>query len=126
MSVPPKGEELPKRAKSCPRRERAKNTLGNLPRRSLRRPEGGTGAWRIDQDHHGLDRRRRTDGQRVVGRLERAPRVPGGMSYAVVRPDLRAADHLRTGRRPVVNREGLEALRAQLTELVGAIDAALG
>ena len=32
---------------------------------------------------------------------------------------------VRTGRRPVVNREGLEALREQLTGLVGVIDAAL-
>lgn len=31
----------------------------------------------------------------------------------------------RAGRRPIAHREGLEALKGQLTELVGAIDAAL-
>jgi len=50
----PTGEELPKKGEELPfSRTRQGMRPGNR-----RRPEGGIGAWRIDQDHHGLDWRR--------------------------------------------------------------------
>lgn len=125
MSVPPKGEELPKKGEESPsvrtRQEQAREfTLAiadalkeELARgASIKTIMAWTGA-----------------GERTVKEWLAGSNAPRAFQVECL---MRSSDLvyerliIRTGRKRVVNREGLEALRAQLTGLVGAIDTALG
>lgn len=124
MSVPPKGEELPKKGEESPsvrtRQEQAREfTLAiadalkeELARgASIKTVMAWTGA-----------------GERTVKEWLAGSNAPRAFQVErLMRSSELVYERLmvRTGRKPVVNREGLEALRGQLTKLVGEIDAAL-
>jgi hypothetical protein len=125
MSVPPKGEELPKKGEELPlartRQEQAREfaqAIANALKEELARGASiktimaWTGA-----------------GERTVKEWLAGSNAPRAFQVECL---MRSSDLvyerliIRTGRKPVVNRAGLEALRAHLTGLVGAIDTALG
>ena len=124
MSVPPKGEELPKKGEKLPSartpqkraREFAQAIADALKEEmargaSIKTIRAWTGA-----------------GERTVKGWLTGSNAPRGIHLDGLFRSSEAVYGLmmvRADRRPVVNREGLEALREQLTGLVGAIDAAL-
>ena len=121
MSVPPKGEELPKKGEELPsvrtRQEQAREfaqAIADALKEELARGASiktvmaWTGA-----------------GERTVKEWLAGSNAPRAFQVeCLMRASGLVYERLmaRTGRRPVVNREGLEALRGQLTGLVGAID----
>lgn len=125
MSVPPKGEELPKKGEELPfartRQEHAQEfaqAIADALKEELARGASiktimaWTGA-----------------GERTVKEWLAGSNAPRAFQVECL---MRSSDLvyerliIRSGRKPVVNREGLEALRRQLTGVVGAIDTALG
>lgn len=124
MSVPPKGEELPKKGGELPsvqtRHEQAQEfsrAIADALREELARGASiktvmaWTGA-----------------GERTVKEWLAGSNAPRAFQLeCLIRSSELVYERImiRTGRRSVVNREGLEALRGQLTGLVVAIDAAL-
>lgn len=125
MSVPPKGEELPKKGEESPlartrqeqAREFAQAIAGALKEElargaSIKTIMAWTGA-----------------GERTVKEWLAGSNAPRAFQVECL---MRSSDLvyerliIRTGRKPVVNREDLKALKAHLTGLVGAIDTALG
>ena len=63
---------------------------GGGPAGDRRRPEGGAGARRIDQNNHGVDGRGRADGQGLADRFERAPRDSPRRPLSIVGGGFRA------------------------------------
>jgi hypothetical protein len=124
MSVPPKGEELPKKGEELPsartRQEQAREfaqAIADALKEELARGAsiktimGWTGA-----------------GERTVKGWLAGSNAPRAFQLArLVRSSEAVYEQLmtRTGRKAVVNRQRLEAVRGQLTGLADAIDAAL-
>jgi len=124
MSVPPKGEELPKKGEELPlartRQEQAREfaqVIADALKEELARGASiktimawtGAGERTVKEWLAGSNAPR-------AFQLERLFRSSEAVYERVM---------IRTGRRPAVNRQSLEALREQLTGLAGAIDAAL-
>lgn len=124
MSVPPKGEKLPKKGEELPsariRRERAREYAYAIAKAlkeeltrgaSIKTIMAWTGA-----------------GERTVKEWLAGSTAPRAFQVECL---MRSSDlvyerlMVRTGRRPVVSRESLKALKEQVTRLVEEIDAAL-
>jgi hypothetical protein len=125
MSVPPKGEELPKKGEELPsartRQEHAREfaqAIADALKEELARGASiktimaWTGA-----------------GERTVKEWLAGSNAPRAFQLESLFRSSEAVYErvmIRTGRKPVVNRHRLEAVRGQLTGLAEAIDAALG
>ncbi len=124
MSVLPKGEELPKKGKELPSvrtrqelaRDYAQGSASALEEdlacgASIKTIMAWTGA-----------------GERTVKDWLADSNGPSGLHLEGLLGSFEAVYErlmIRTGRMPIVNRQGLEVLRAQITGLAAAIDAAL-
>ncbi len=124
MSVLAKGEELPKKGGKSPsariRQEQARE-FAQVIAHALRDEVARGASIKTIMAWTGA-------GERTVKEWLAGTNAPRAFQLEFL---MRSSDLIyarlmaRTGRTPVVNREGLEALRGQLTGLLGAIDAAL-
>jgi hypothetical protein len=124
MSVPPKGEELPKKGEESPsartRQEQARE-FAQAVADALKEEVARGASIKTIMAWTGA-------GERTVKEWLAGSNAPRAFQLECL---IRSSEvvyervMIRTGRKPVVNRQRLEAVRGQLTGLAGAIDAAL-
>src|SRR5690349_4215425 len=124
MSVPPKGEELPKKGQELPlartRQEQARDFAQAIAE-ALKEELARGASIKAIMAWTGA-------GERTVKGWLAGSNAPRAFQLErLVRSSEAVYERVmtRTGRKPVVNRQRLEAVRGQLTGLLGAIDAAL-
>jgi hypothetical protein len=124
MSVPPKGEELPKKGKELPlarTRQALAKEYAQAIAEALKEELARGASIKTIMAWTGA-------GERTVkGWLAGSSGPSGEHLEGLLRSSEAVYERLmlRAGRRPIANRQSLEALRGQITGLADAIDAAL-
>lgn len=124
MSVPPKGEESPKKGEELPlarTRQKQAREFAQVIAEALKEELARGASIKTIMAWTGA-------GERTVKEWLAGSNAPRAFQLECLFRSSEAVYErvmFRTGRRPAVNRQSLEALREQLTGLAAAIDAAL-